>query len=329
LITFEEIAAAREALAGVAVRTPLLSSPLLEERTGARVFFKAENLQRTGSFKIRGAFHRLQRLSGEEARRGVVAFSSGNHAQAVACAARLLRIPATIVMPADAPVAKLEGTRAHGARLRLYDRRTESREDIAAGIAAATGAVLVRPYDDLDVIRGQGTCGLEIAEQAAAEGVVLDELWVPASGGGLVAGIGVAIAARSPATRLFTVEPAGFDDHRASLERGERSGVPTAASATTSLCDGLLAPEPGVLTWEINRGRLAGGLVASDAEVKRAVAFAFRHLKLVLEPSGAIALAAFLAGAREVRGRSIGLVLSGGNVDPAVVLDCLERSPEG
>lgn len=324
MITLEEIAAAREVLAGVAVRTPLLSARILDEHSGARVFLKAESLQRTGSFKIRGAFHRLRRLSGEEARRGVVAFSSGNHAQAVACAARLLRIPATIVMPADAPAAKLEGTRAHGARVRLYDRRTESREDIAAEIAAATGAVLVRPYDDLDVIRGQGTCGLEIAEQTAAEGVALDELWVPASGGGLVAGIAVALAARSPATKVYTVEPAGFDDHRASLERGERSPVPVAAP---SVCDGLLAPEPGVLTWEINRRLLAGGLVASDAEVKRAVAFAFRHLKLVLEPSGAVALAALLAGAREVRGRAIGLVLSGGNVDPAVVVDCLESSP--
>jgi threonine dehydratase len=325
-IAWEEIAAARELLAGVAVATPLLRPPVLEERTGVRAFLKAENLQRTGSFKIRGAVHRLSRLSEDERRRGVVAFSSGNHAQAVACAARLRGVSATIVMPSDAPRAKLEGTRSYGAKVRLYDREKESREEIAAAIAAATGAVLVRPYDDLDVIRGQGTCGLEIAEQSRSAGVTLDEVWVPTSGGGLAAGIGVALAALSPMTRVFTVEPAGFDDHRLSLERGERVLLTPSRS---SLCDALLAPQPGELTWEINRSRLQGGLVVSDGEVKRAVAFAFRHLHLVLEPSGAAALAALLAGARGARGRAIGLVLSGGNIDPETLRDCLEAFPDG
>src|SRR5262245_32448987 len=325
MINVKDIEAAAKVLAGVAVRTPLLDPPILRDRFGARVLLKAENLQRTGSFKIRGAFHRLSRLSADEVRRGVVAFSSGNHAQAVACAARLLGIAATIVMPADAPRTKIDGTRSYGARVRLYDRATESREEIAGAIAARTGATLVRPFDDLDVIRGQGTCGLEIAAQARSGGIDLDEVWVPASGGGLVAGIAVALAARSPATRVFTVEPATFDDHRISLERGERSA---SSGASPSLCDGLLAPEPGELTWEINRSLLEGGLVVSDEEVARAVAFAFRHLKLVLEPSGAVALAALLAGKRAVRGCTIGLVLSGGNVDLETVRRCVEAFPD-
>jgi threonine dehydratase len=325
MITDREIEAAAKVLAGIAVRTPLLCPAALGDRVGARVLLKAENLQRTGSFKIRGAFHRLSRLSSDEVRRGVVAFSSGNHAQAVACAARLLGIAATIVMPADAPRAKIDGTRSYGARVRLYDRATESREEIAGAIAAATGATLVRPFDDLDVIRGQGTCGLEIAAQARSAGIDLDEVWVPTSGGGLVAGIAVALAARSPATRVLTVEPASFDDHRISLERGERSSAP---GASPSLCDGLLAPEPGLLTWEINRTCLAGGLVVSDVEVRRAVAFAFLHLKLVLEPSGAVALAALLAGKRAVKGCAIGLVLSGGNVDLETVRTCVAAFPD-
>jgi threonine dehydratase len=320
-ITLEEIRAAASVVAESVLRTPLLRPAVLEERTGARVHLKAECLQRTGSFKIRGAFHRLSKLSGKERGRGVVAFSSGNHARAVACAARLFGVEATIVMPADAPRTKLEGTRREGARVRLYDRARESREDIAAEIAAASGAVLVRPYDDLDVVRGQGTCGLEIAEQLAEADTAIDELWVPASGGGLVAGIAVAMSALAPRTAVFTVEPEGFDDHRRSLSRGERCDAPAEGA---SLCDGLLAPRPGDLTWEINRHLVAGGLVANDDEVRRAVAFAFVHLKLVLEPSGAVALAALLARGRELEGRSIGIVLSGGNADPETVAACLE-----
>jgi threonine dehydratase len=359
MITLEEIGSAAAVLAGVATRTPLLRAAVLEERTGARIHLKAECLQRTGSFKIRGAFHRLSLLSDEERRRGVVAFSSGNHARAVACAARLLGIEATIVMPADAPRTKLAGTRAEGARVRLYDRTRESREDIAAEIAAASGATLVRPYDDLDVVRGQGTCGLEIADELAASGAAIDELWVPASGGGLVAGIAVAMTALAPRTAIFTVEPDGFDDHRRSLaggdrpeakprlvrpgamRRDERTAKPPSRShrrsrcetykapaGAPSICDGLLAPRPGDLTWEINRGRLAGGLVATDDEVRRAVAFAFLHLRLVLEPSGAVGLAALLARGRELAGRSIGIVLSGGNADPEAVFACLRAHPD-
>lgn len=324
-IALEEIRAAAAVLADRAERTPLLRPAVLEERTGARVHLKAEGLQRTGSFKFRGAFHRLSRLSAGERDRGVVAFSSGNHARAVACAARLLGVDATIVMPADAPRTKIEGTRREGAEVRLYDRARESREDIAAEIAAARGAALVRPYDDLDVVRGQGTCGLEIAEQLAASAASIDELWVPASGGGLVAGIGVAMKALAPNTAIFTVEPEGFDDHRRSVASGARCDAPAGSS---SLCDGLLAPRPGDLTWEINRHLLAGGLVAKDDEVRRAVAFAFLHLKLVLEPSGAVALAALLARGRELEGRAIGVVLSGGNADPEAVAACLAAHPD-
>jgi threonine dehydratase len=315
LPTFEDVQAAARRLQGVAVQTPLLSSEALDAATGGRVFVKAECLQRTGSFKIRGAFNRLAQLSEAERKAGVVAFSSGNHAQGVAAAARRLGVPALIVMPSDAPKMKIETTRELGAEIVLYDRFTQSREAIARDIAAERGAVVVPSYDDPHIIAGQGTAGLEAARQLEAMGVTADVLMAPASGGGLIAGIGLAFEALSPATRLYAVEPAGFEDHRLSLE----AGAPTPnGQDRPSLCDALLAAQPGELTFAINGRRLSGALAVSDEEALRAMAFAFRRLKIVLEPGGAVALAAALSGKIDLAGRTCVIVASGGNVDAEV-----------
>ena len=315
LPTFADVLDAARKLEGVAVRTPLLRSDALDEAAGGRVLVKAECLQRTGSFKIRGAYNRLARLSEAERPRGVVAFSSGNHAQGVAASARMLGIPAVIVMPSDAPRMKVEATRGYGAEVVLYDRFTESREAIAARIGEERGAVVVPSYDDPYVIAGQGTVGLEAAGQLAEFDRAADVLVCPASGGGLMAGIGLAFEALSPATRLFTAEPAGYDDHRRSFEAGERIALEPAGP---SLCDALLAPQPGALTFAVNRSRVAGGYAVSDEEALSAMAFAFRHLKIVLEPGGAAAFAAVLSGQAELDGRTALVVASGGNVDADV-----------
>jgi threonine dehydratase len=315
LPSFADVEDAALRLAGVAVQTPLLSNDALDAAVGGRAFVKAECLQRTGSFKIRGAYNRLCRLSEAEKRTGVVAFSSGNHAQGVAEAARRLGLPALIVMPSDAPRTKLEATRAMGAEVVLYDRFTESREAIAKRIADERGAVVVPSYDDPFIIAGQGTAGLEAASQLEAAGATADILLCPASGGGLVAGVGLALAARSPATRLYAVEPAGFEDHRLSLEAGH----PVAhGSSRPSLCDALLASQPGELTFALNRRQLSGALAVTDEEALAAVAFAFRHLKLVLEPGGAVALAAALSGKIDLAGGTAVIIASGGNVDAEV-----------
>jgi len=321
LADFEDVRAAAARLLGHARRTPLLAGTPLDERTGGRILLKLETLQHTGSFKFRGAYNRLAQLDAAQRRRGVVAFSSGNHAQGVACAARLLGVPATIVMPADAPRVKMQNTLALGAAVVTYDRLRESREQIAARLAAERGAVLVPSFDDPDIIAGQGTVGLEIAEQAAELGVALDDVIVCTSGGGLVAGTALAIRALSPATRVWTAEPEGHDDHRRSLAAGRRE---TNAPGTRSICDALLAPEPGVLTFAINHRLLAGGLAVSDAEVKDAVAYAARTLKLVVEPGGAVALASVLAGKVESSGRTIAVVLSGGNIDDDLLREVLK-----
>jgi threonine dehydratase len=273
-----------------------------------------------GSFKFRGAYNRLAQLDAAQRKVGVVAFSSGNHAQGVAHAARLLGIPATIVMPADAPRVKMQNTLALGAEVITYDRLRESREQIAAQLAAERGAVLVPSFDDPDIIAGQGTVGLEIAEQAVELGAELDDVIVCTSGGGLVAGTALAIRALSPSTRVWTAEPEGHDDHRRSLATGRReSNTP----GTRSICDALLAPEPGVLTFEINRRLLAGGVAVSDTDVKDAIAYAARTLKLVVEPGGAVALASVLAGKIESSGRTIAVVLSGGNIDDNLLREVL------
>lgn len=303
-----DIAAAADRLRGVAVQTPLLTSEALDAMVGGRLLIKAEPLQRTGSFKFRGAFNAISSLRPP----AVVAFSSGNHAQGVALAARLLGLHATIVMPADAPRSKLAGTRAFGAEVVTYDRAREDRAAIAAEIAQRTGAVLIPPYDHRLVIAGQGTVGLELAEEAARRGERLDAALVCCGGGGLIAGCATALADRVPGIETFAVEPEGFDDTARSLAAGERLGNRPGAS---SFCDALLAPTPGELTFAVNRQLLAGGLSVTDAEVAQAMRLAFRHLKLVVEPGGAVALAAALAGRLPTEGRTIGVVVSGGNVD--------------
>ena len=312
---FSDIADAAARLAGLAVHTPLLRADAVDEACGGPVLVKAECLQRTGAFKFRGAYNRLSRLTADERRRGVVAFSSGNHAQGVAAAARIVGAPAVIVMPADAPAMKIEATRAFGAEVVTYDRYTQSREAIAADLAQQRQAVTVPPFDDPFVIAGQGTVGLETAAQLQAKGVAADVLLCPASGGGLIAGIALAFERLSPATRIHSVEPAGFDDYARSLAAGERVAN---APGGRSLCDSLMSPEPGEITFAVNRRLLAGGLAVTDDEVLAAMAFAFRHLKIVLEPGGATGLAALLSGRLPLKGRTAVVIASGGNVDPAV-----------
>jgi threonine dehydratase len=313
LPTAADVDAAASRLAGVALRTPLLTSPTLDAVTGGRIFLKAEILQRTGSFKFRGAYNKVATIALQDRDGGVVAFSSGNHAQGVAAAAKLLDMPAVIVMPADAPRPKRERTAALGAEVVLYDRQTEDRESIAMAIARERGAVLVPPYDDPLIIAGQGTTGREIVEDLAAIGLVPDLVVVNASGGGLTAGVALAVKARAPSAQLYTAEPAGFDDHARSFRSGKRERNP---AVTGTICDALMAQSPGKLTFEINRTLVSEGVTASDEEVARAVAFAFRELKLVVEPGGAVGLAALLAGKIDVRNKIAVAVLSGGNVDP-------------
>ncbi len=315
---FGEITAAAKRLEGQATVTPLLEFPALNALVGGRVFLKAEILQRTGSFKFRGAYNRVSRIPRRDRDAGVVAYSSGNHAQGVAAAAAELGLRACIVMPADAPAIKLERTRGHGAEVVLHDRNSEPREEIAQDIAQRTGAILIRPYDDPAIIAGQGTCGLEIARQSAAREVTLDALLVCCGGGGLSAGCALAFAELSPGTAVYAVEPEGFDDTGRSLAADTRVAnepVGTAPGAG-SFCDALLAPMPGELTFQVNRRLLAGGLAVSDLEVAAAMGYGFHTLKLVIEPGGAVALAAVLSGRFDARGKTIALTLSGGNVDP-------------
>jgi threonine dehydratase len=275
-VGFADIEAAAERLAGLAVVTPVLENATLNEAVGARVLIKPECLQRTGSFKFRGAYNRISQLTADELARGVVAWSSGNHAQGVAAAARLLGTPATIVMPHDAPRTKLES------------------------------------YDHVDVIAGQGTCGLEFAHQLADREVQLESLLVCCGGGGLISGIATAFQSVSPDTRIYAVEPEEFDDTARSLKSGERVGN---AAEARSICDALLADRPGVITFAINQRLLAGALTVSDQEVQDAMRFSFEHLKLVVEPGGAVALAAALAGKLDISGATVGIIISGGNVD--------------
>ena len=317
---FTDILHAADRIKGRAARTPLLESAALNAATGARVFIKPECLQRSGSFKFRGAFNRLALLDDAERRAGVVAWSSGNHAQGIAAAAQILGVPATIVMPKDAPRVKRDKTRAYGADIVYYDRYTESREEIGAALAKERGAVLVPSYDDPAIIAGQGTCGLEIGEQAKALGASLDLLLVCCGGGGLIAGTAIAMESISPDTRIYSVEPEGLDDHARSLISGRRERI---APGATSICDALLAPEPGALTFPINKRLLSGGLVVDDREVEAAMRCAYSELKLVVEPGGAVALAALLAGKLPIAGKSVSVVLSGGNVDPALYCEIL------
>lgn len=313
-VTLADIQAAADRIHGHALETPLIESPALSERAGVRVLLKAETLQRVGAFKFRGAYNRLVQLTAEERARGVVAFSSGNHAQGVALAARLLGIPALIVMPSDAPKVKVVATKGYGAEVRFYDRLTDSREAIAADIAGQRGSVVVPAFDDPHIIAGQGTVGLEMVAQARAQGASLDLVAAPISGGGLLAGLATAIKGLSPDTVMVGVEPEGFDDTLKSLQAGARQVIkPTGRS----LCDSLESPFPGELTFPIMQKTVADVAVVSDREITEAMRYAFATLKLVVEPGGAAALAALLAGKIDVAGKgAVGLVLSGGNVDP-------------
>jgi threonine dehydratase len=309
--TPEDVLAAQARIAAHIVHTPLLRSAVLDRAVGRTVLIKPECLQRTGSFKLRGATNALRRLVETGGARAVVAYSSGNHAQGVACAAAALGVPATIVMPADAPAIKRELTAFWGATIVPYDRRTENREAIAAAIAQETGAVLIPPYEHADVIAGQGTAALEVAADATAMGLAVDAMIVCTGGGGFLAGCALGMQAASPGTKMYAAEPAGWDDTARSLAAGERLGNDGRGSP---FCDAILTPMPGEMTFAINRRLVSGGLVASDDEVRAAQAFAARHLKLVVEPGGAVALAAVLAG-RAPPGSVIALTLSGGNAD--------------
>ena len=316
----DDVRAAAERIAGHAVRTPLVPSPALDEATGARVLLKCENLQRTGSFKFRGAYSAIDALARDERERGVVAVSSGNHAQGVAEAARLFGIRATIVMPADAPVVKRERTIRSGGRIVDYDRAREDRDTVAARFIAEHGSVLIHPYNDPNVIAGQGTAGLEIADDCAAAGLRPDVIVIPCGGGGLSAGIGLAVRDRFPAAAIVLVEPENFDDYERSLREGR---IVANAAASGSICDALLAPSPGSIGFAINRANQASAIAVSDAEALVAVAFAFRELKLVVEPGGAVALAALLSGHVDAVGRTVVVVLSGGNIYEVVLRKAL------
>jgi len=315
LPTHDDVQAARTRLAGHIVRTPVLRHPLLDEITGGTILLKPEPLQRTGSFKLRGATNALLKLSDADRRAGVVTHSSGNHGQATACAAASIGAKATVFMPADAPRIKVESTRRWGADVIHYDRVHDDRDALAQDFVSRTGAVLVPPFDHADVIAGQGTLALELAEDAADAGLQLDTLLVNTGGGGLVAGCALALEGVSPSTCIFSVEPADWDDTARSLASGTRvANVP----GGSTLCDSLLSKMPGAITFALNQPRLTGGLSVTDAEVLAAIRFAFNHLKLVVEPGGAVCLAALLAGKADARGKVVGAVLSGGNVDPAV-----------
>jgi len=319
-----EAAAAR--MAGHIRRTPLLSSPFVDALAGRRVLVKAECLQHTGSFKARGGWAALSALTPEARAQGVIAYSSGNHAQGVAAAARAFGAPAVIVMPADAPRLKIDNTRTLGAEVVLYDRATEDRDAIGAALAAERGLTLIRPYDEPEVIAGQGTCGLEIAEQAAEAGVSRADVLTCCGGGGLTAGVALALEARAPGLRVRPAEPAGFDDTARSLAAGR---VLRNAALSGSICDAIVTPEPGRLTFPVLQRLCGPGLVVSDDEALRAMAVAFTRLKIVLEPGGAVALAAALFRGEEIEGDAVICTASGGNVDGALFSEALARFGTG
>jgi threonine dehydratase len=310
-----DIAAAAKRLAGVAVRTPLINAPVLDERLGARVFLKVETLQRTGSFKFRGAYNKISSIPPDRRAAGVVAYSSGNHAQGVAAAAKLLGMPATIVMPNDAPRLKRARTQALGAEIITYDRNSEDRAAIGARIASERGATLVPPYDDPLIIAGQGTIGAEIVEDLRWLNLRPQIVLIGASGGGLAAGVALGISARVPSAALYIVEPEGFDDTLRSFASGQRESNPRASG---TLCDALMSATPGELTFPLTRELIGQGFAVTDEEVARAVRYAFEELKLVVEPGGAIGLAALLAGKLEATDKVVVTILSGGNVDADV-----------
>jgi threonine dehydratase len=308
-VAFDDVVAAAERLRGVAHRTPVVTSRTLDERTGSHAFLKCENLQRMGAFKFRGAYNRIAQLEGAQRARGVVAYSSGNHAQGVALAARLLGVPAAIVMPSDAPASKLAATREYGAEIVLYDRRTMNRGAIASELAAERGAVLVPPYDDPAIVAGQGTVALELLQDVPQ----LDVLVVCTGGGGLLAGCALAATALRPGIEIYGVEPEAGDDFAQSFARGERVEI----DVPDTIADGQQTTSPGELTFPIVRRLCTGIVTVRDEELRGAMRFAFERLKLVIEPSGASGLAALLFGKIDASGKRVGVIVSGGNVDPA------------
>lgn len=322
-VTIDDIRAAAARLDGFAARTPLLESPRLNERLGGRLLVKAECLQKTGSFKFRGAFNTLSSMDPEIRARGVLAYSSGNHAQGVALSARMFGIPATIIMPADAPDLKKRNTAEYGAEVILYDRFGENREALGERLVAERGLTLVKPYDQESVIAGQGTVGLEIGEQAAQLDARPEIALCPAGGGGLISGASVALKDAFPDIAVHPVEPAGFDDWRRSLDSGERQSADPAAR---SICDAILTPTPGEITFAIGRRTLSEGLSVTDAEALAAMRTAFLELKIVTEPGGVVALAAVLSGKIDLAGRTAAVIVSGGNVDPALFRRALEEN---
>jgi len=319
MIGLEDVERAARRLAGVAHRTPVLRSRMLDERAGAHVHVKAECFQRGGAFKFRGAYNKISSLDEDALRRGVIAYSSGNHAQAVAIAAALLGTRATIVMPEDAPQAKLDATRGYGAEIVPYDRWTESREEIGAALAEERGLELVRPYDDPLVMAGQGTTALELLEESPE----LDLLVAPVSGGGLISGCATAAKALRPEIRVVGIEPEAGDDTRRSLATGERVRI----DVPRTIADGLQAPEPGELTFEVNRRLVDEVVTVTDDEIIGAMAFLFDRLKVVAEPSGAVGVAALLSGKIDAPGRAVGVVLSGGNVGAARFAELVATAP--
>lgn len=321
-VDIEDIRAAAERIAPHTIVTPLLESPRLNDRLGFRLLVKCENLQHTGSFKLRGATNAVMSLP--DSVRTVVAYSSGNHAQAVARAASRRGMSAVIVMPADAPALKIEGTRSYGAEVVTYDRYSESRETIGNAIAKDRNAELIRPFEDVRVIAGQGTIGLEIAAQCAEAKALPDHVISCCGGGGLIAGISTAVASEIPEAKIWAAEPEGFDDTIRSLESGQIQSVDP---ANRSICDAVVTPSPGEITFGINSRTLAGGFAVSDELVLQVMATAFKHLKLVIEPGGAVALAAALDNRLPGDTGCAVAVASGGNVDPQMFERALAAGP--
>ncbi len=310
--TLADVTDALRALHGMATRTPTLENPEVNAHLCGRLLIKSEPAQRTGSFKFRGAYNRIRQMDNAARQRGTIAYSSGNHAQAVALAARLLETSALIVMPADAPAMKIENTRALGAEIVTYDRASETREAVAERIQAERDHVMVPPNEDRRVMAGAGTVSLELLEQAKVLGARLDGVLVPCGGGGLTAATAIVMRALSPATRVYGVEPEHFDDTYRSLQAGERVANP---KGRKTICDSIMTDMPGQLTFAINKDLLAGVLRVSDDEVRAAMAFAFRHFKAVIEPGGAVGLAAVLSGKLGIEGRTVAVIATGGNVE--------------
>lgn len=319
--TAHDIEMALARIRSEAVRTPLLESSLLNQMAGGRILIKAEPLQRSGSFKFRGAFNTLSQLTEAQKKNGVIAYSSGNHAQGVALAAQVLGVQATILMPEDAPQIKVSNTKAYGAEVLHFNRYKESREEIGQKLCQERGATLIKPYDDPRIIAGQGTAGLEIVEQVKEIGGELDQLIAPCGGGGLISGLSLAVTSRVPDVKIYCAEPEGYDDTLLSLKAGKIVGVDPNQK---SICDALMAPQPGDLTFQVNSKLLSGGYVVSEEEVRQAIRAAFNTLKLVVEPGGAVALASVLSGKGNVQGKTTVVVCSGGNIDASLFAEILK-----